>query len=145
MSLPELKDCVLDHIAIAVRSIPAARKIYEDLGLRFSPEIEEVAEQKVLTAFAHVDVNAHIELLEPTSTESTIHKFIESKGEGIHHLCFKVPDVRAKTEELVRHGYRFIYPEPRIGAGGCLLNFMPPKSTGAVLIELSQPPLGKNS
>jgi methylmalonyl-CoA/ethylmalonyl-CoA epimerase len=140
MSLPELKDCVLDHIAIAVRSISAARKIYEDLGLTFAPEIEEVVEQKVLTAFAHVDRNAHIELLEPTSPESTIHKFIEAKGEGIHHLCFKVPDVRAKTDELVRRGYRFIYPEPRLGAGGCLVNFMHPKSTGGVLIELSQRP-----
>lgn len=140
MSLPMLDDCVLDHIAIAVKSIPGSKKIYEDLGLEFSPKIEEVAEQKVLTAFAQIDHNAHIELLEPTSTESTIHKFIESKGEGIHHLCFKVPDVKAKTLELTEKGYRFIYPEPRIGAGGCLVNFMHPKSTGGVLIELSQRP-----
>ena len=140
MSLPELKDCILDHIAIAVKSIPTAKKIYEDMGLTFAPEVEEVKEQKVLTAFAHVDHNAHIELLEPTSEESTIHKFIESKGEGIHHLCFKVPDVRAKTQELVSKGYRFIYPEPKIGAGGCLVNFLHPKSTGGVLIELSQRP-----
>ncbi len=140
MSLPDLKDCILDHIAIAVRSIPAAKKVYEDMGLVFAPEIEEVIEQKVLTAFAHVDHNAHIELLEPTSEESTIHKFIESKGEGIHHLCFKVPDVKLKTTELMAKGYRFIYPEPRIGAGGCLVNFMHPKSTGGVLIELSQRP-----
>lgn len=140
MSLPDLQDCILDHIAIAVKSIPASKKIYEDLGLTFAPEVEEVKDQKVLTAFAHIDVNAHIELLEPTSTESTIHKFIESKGEGIHHLCFKVPDVVAKTDELTKKGYRFIYPEPRIGAGGCLVNFMHPKSTGGVLIELSQRP-----
>ena len=143
MSLPELKDCILDHIAIAVKSISSAKKVYEDMGLTFAPEIEEVKEQKVLTAFAHVDHNAHIELLEPTSSESTIHKFIESKGEGIHHLCFKVPDVRAKTQELTDKGYKFIYPEPRIGAGGCLVNFMHPKSTGGVLIELSQRPEGK--
>lgn len=140
MSLPELEDCILDHIAIAVKSISSSKKIYEDLGLKFAPEIEEVKDQKVFTAFANVDTNAHIELLEPTSTESTIHKFIESKGEGIHHLCFKVPDVKAKTEELLALGYRFIYPEPRIGAGGCLVNFMHPKSTGGVLIELSQRP-----
>lgn len=143
MSLPELKDCILDHIAIAVKSISTSKKVYEDMGLTFAPEIEEVKEQKVLTAFAHVDTNAHIELLEPTSAESTIHKFIESKGEGIHHLCFKVPDVRAKTEELTARGYKFIYSEPRIGAGGCLVNFMHPKSTGGVLIELSQRPEGK--
>ena len=140
MALPELKDCILDHIAIAVKSIPASKKIYEDMGLTFAPEIEEVKEQLVLTAFANVDQNAHIELLEPTSEESTIHKFIVSKGEGIHHLCFKVKDVRAKTQELTLKGYKFIYPEPRIGAGGCLVNFMHPKSTGGVLIELSQRP-----
>lgn len=143
MSLPDLKDCILDHIAIAVKSISTSKKVYEDMGLTFAPEVEEVKDQKVLTAFAHVDTNAHIELLEPTSTESTIHKFIESKGEGIHHLCFKVPDVRAKTRELIDKGYQFIYPEPKIGAGGCLINFMHPKSTGGVLIELSQRPEGK--
>lgn len=138
--LPELADCLLDHIAIAVKSIAAAKPIYEDLGLTFALELEEVKEQKVLTAFAHVDTNAHIELLEPTSEESTIHKFIATKGEGIHHLCFKVPDVEKKTKELTEKGYKFIYPAPRTGAGGCLVNFMHPKSTGGVLIELSQRP-----
>jgi methylmalonyl-CoA epimerase len=140
MAIPELENCLLDHIAIAVKNIPAAKKIYEDMGLIFDPKIEEVKDQKVFTAFAQIDKNAHIELLEPTSTESTIHKFIESKGEGIHHLCFKVPDVKVKTEELTSKGYRFIYPEPRIGAGGCLVNFIHPKSTGGVLIEISQRP-----
>ena len=141
MSIPELKDCILDHIAIAVKSIPVAKKIYQDMGLIFDPAVEEVKDQKVLTAFAQIDLNAHIELLEPTSTESTIHKFIESKGEGIHHLCFKVPDVEAKMAELVSKGYKFIYSEARIGAGGCLVNFLHPKSTGGVLIEISQRPL----
>ncbi len=141
MSLPDLNDCILDHIAIAVKSIPDAKKIYQDMGLNFSAEIEEVKDQKVLTAFAQIDQNAHIELLEPTSTESAIHKFIENKGEGIHHLCFKVSDVKAKTQELTDKGYKFIYPEPRIGAGGCLVNFIHPKSTGGVLIELSQRPV----
>ena len=141
MALPELHDCVLDHIAIAVKNIPAAKKIYEDLGLIFSPGIEEVIEQKVLTAFASVDQNAHIELLEPTSEESTIFKFIETRGEGIHHLCFKVPNVASKTKELTDKGYRFIYSAPKIGAGGCLVNFIHPKSTGGVLIELSQKPV----
>ncbi len=140
MSLPELKDCILDHIAIAVKSIPVAKKFYQDLGLEFSDQVEEVKDQKVFTAFAQIDQNAHIELLEPTSEESTIHKFIATKGEGLHHLCFKVPDVRAKTQELTDKGYKFIYPEPRIGAGGCLVNFLHPKSTGGVLIEISQRP-----
>jgi methylmalonyl-CoA/ethylmalonyl-CoA epimerase len=140
MSLPDLSDCILDHVAIAVKSIAATKKIYQDMGLVFDPKIEEVKDQKVFTAFASIDHNAHIELLEPTSDESTIHKFIETKGEGIHHLCFKVKDVRAKVTELTGKGYRFIYPEPRIGAGGCLVNFIHPKSSGGVLIELSQRP-----
>jgi methylmalonyl-CoA/ethylmalonyl-CoA epimerase len=140
MSLPLSQDCVLDHIAIAVKSITNSRKIYEDMGMTFSDKIEEVVEQKVLTAFAQIDTNAHIELLEPTSEESTIRKFIQTKGEGIHHLCFKVPDVKSKTAELTAKGYKFIYPEPRIGAGGCLVNFIHPKSTGGVLIEISQRP-----
>jgi methylmalonyl-CoA/ethylmalonyl-CoA epimerase len=140
MSIPELDDCILDHIAIAVKSISVNQKIYEDMGLKFSPDREIVEDQKVMTAFAQIDQNAHIELLEPTSTESTIHKFIEAKGEGIHHLCFKVSDVKKKTQELTSKGYRFIYPEPRIGAGGCLVNFIHPKSTGGVLIEISQRP-----
>ncbi len=140
MSLPIGQDCILDHIAIAVKSISSAQKIYEDLGLTFDKKIEEVEEQKVLTSFAQIDQNAHIELLEPTSQESAIHKFIEMKGEGIHHLCFKVKDVKEKTKELSSKGYKFIYPEPRIGAGGCLVNFIHPKSTGGVLIEISQRP-----
>lgn len=140
MSLPMPEDCILDHIAIAVKSIQQSKKIYEDMGLTFAQEIEEVTDQKVFTAFCQIDQNAHIELLEPTSEESTIHKFIQSKGEGIHHLCFKVKDVKAKTADLTQKGYKFIYPEPRIGAGGCLVNFMHPKSTGGVLIELSQRP-----
>lgn len=140
MALPELENCILDHIAIAVKNIASAKTIYQDMGLVFDPKIEEVADQKVLTAFAQIDKNAHIELLEPTSTESTIHKFIESRGEGIHHLCFKVPDVKVKTDELTKKGYKFIYSAPRIGAGGCLVNFIHPKSTGGVLIEISQRP-----
>jgi len=141
MSLPELQDCILDHIAIAVKSIESSKRIYQDMGMTFATEIEEVKEQKVLTAFAQIDENAHIELLEPTSDESTIHKFIESNCELIHHLCFNVNDVVKKTQELTDKGYRFIYPSPRLGAGGCLVNFIHPKSTGGVLIEISQRPV----
>ena len=141
MSLPLTNDFILDHIAIAVKNIEATKKIYQDFGLKFSDKVEEVKEQKVLTAFAQIDQHAHIELLEPTSDESTIHKFLQTKGEGIHHLCFKVPDVKLKTIELQQKGYHFIYPEPKIGAGGCLVNFIHPKSTGGILIEISQRPV----
>lgn len=140
MSLPGLSDCVLDHIAIAVRDISHSKKIYEKLGLIFSDHIEEVVEQKVLTAFAEIDLNAHIELVQPTGEDSSIHKFISSKGEGIHHLCFKVANIQLKTEQLRSEGVQFIYPDAKLGAGGCLINFIHPKSTGGVLIEISQRP-----
>jgi methylmalonyl-CoA epimerase len=134
--VPELKDCVLDHIAIAVSSLDRI-KVWEDLGLRFSSERELVADQGVTTAFAPIDNHGHIELLEPTGPDTPIGKFIAQKGEGLHHLCFKVSDVHQKQAEMIKAGYRFIYPEPRVGAGGCLVNFIHPKSTGGVLIEIS--------
>jgi methylmalonyl-CoA/ethylmalonyl-CoA epimerase len=134
--VPELKDCVLDHIAIAVSSLDRI-KVWEDLGLRFSNERELVADQGVTTAFAPIDNHGHIELLEPTGPDTPIGKFITQKGEGLHHLCFKVSDVHQKQAEMIQAGYRFIYPEPRVGAGGCLVNFIHPKSTGGVLIEIS--------
>jgi methylmalonyl-CoA/ethylmalonyl-CoA epimerase len=135
--IPELSDCVLDHVAVAVSSIDRTQKVWEDLGLKFGSGRETVEDQKVITAFAPIDAHAHIELLEPTSPDSPIGKFIASKGEGLHHLCFKVGDVHAKQAELEGKGYRFIYPAPRAGAGGCLVNFIHPKSAGGVLVEIS--------
>lgn len=134
----ELKDCVLDHIAIAVSDLEESVKTYEALGLKFASEREVVEEQKVKTAFAAIDQNGHIELLEPTEDDSNIAKFIQKKGPGIHHICFKVPDVINKTNELTEKGFKFIYDEPQKGAGNCLVNFIHPKSTGGVLIEISQ-------
>ena len=133
-----LKDCVLDHIAIAVTDLEASVKTYEALGLNFADEREVVEEQKVKTAFAPIDENGHIELLEPTEEDSNIGKFIQKKGPGIHHMCFKVSDVVKKTNELTEKGFKFIYNEPQKGAGNCLVNFIHPKSTGGVLIEISQ-------
>lgn len=134
--LPELSDCVLDHIAIAVTSLDRI-KVWEDLGLKFEATREVVADQGVTTAFAPIDQHAHVELLEPTGPDTPIGKFIAKNGEGLHHLCFKVKDVAAKQAEMETKGYRFIYPAARIGAGGCLVNFIHPKSTGGVLIEIS--------
>ncbi len=135
--LPELEDAILDHVAVAVTSIEARKGFWEDLGLAFDPAREVVAEQQVVTAFAPLDRCAHLELLEPTSPDSPIGKFIAAKGEGIHHLCFKVKDVEGKQREMEAKGYRFIYPAPRTGAGGCLVNFIHPKSAGGVLVEIS--------
>jgi methylmalonyl-CoA epimerase len=136
--LPELEDCFLDHVAIATSDLENSVDIFTKLGLTFSKEREVVEEQKVKTAFAHIDTNAHIELLEPTSEESAIHKFIKKNGPGIHHLCFRVKDVLQKQEELMANGFRLIYSEPVVGAGNCLVNFIHPKSTGGILIEISQ-------
>lgn len=138
MNIIGLEDCVLDHIAIAVKDIEASVEIYQAIGLKFDAQREIVEEQKVKTAFAQIDENGHIELLEPTDESSSIHKYIEKKGPGIHHICFRVEDVIAKHKELSSKGFKFIYEEPQKGAGNCLVNFIHPKSTGGVLIEISQ-------
>ncbi|MBT4793196.1 MAG: methylmalonyl-CoA epimerase [Halobacteriovoraceae bacterium] len=136
--IPELDDCILDHIAIAVDDIEASVKRYEQLGLKFDSKREVVASQKVKTAFCPIDSHAHIELLEPTSEESNIYKFISKKGAGIHHLCFRVSDIIEKQKELESKGFKFISVKPFEGANACLVNFIHPKSMHGVLVELSQ-------
>ena len=86
--IPELDDCILDHIAIAVDDLEYSVKLYENLGLKFASDREIVESQKVKTAFCSIDNNAHIELLEPTSEESSIAKFIQKKGPGIHIMLY---------------------------------------------------------
>jgi methylmalonyl-CoA epimerase len=138
MGIEKLGDVVLDHVAIAVKDLDSAVQVWENLGLEFEDEREVVEEQGVVTAFAQIDANAHIELLCPHGDSGPIHKYIEKKGEGIHHLCFKVKDVAAKTKELQDKGFTLINPAPVKGAGGCMVNFIHPKSTGGVLVEISQ-------
>lgn len=133
------KDCYLDHVAIAVSNLDRAQKIWEDIGIKFSPEREDVPSQQVTTAFAHIDEHAHMELVCPINGEGPIQKFIDKNGEGIHHMSFKVPDVTLKTKELVEMGYKMIYEAPVTGANNCLVNFIHPKSTGGVLVEISSP------
>ncbi len=128
----------LDHIAIAVKSINDSIKLFESLGLKFDDHREEVVSQKVKTAFCKIDEFSKIELLEATSKESTIQKFIDKKGEGIHHLCFRVASVRELQTKLSQKGMNFIYEEPFIGAGNCLVNFIHPKSANGILIEISE-------
>ncbi|MFG1499199.1 methylmalonyl-CoA epimerase [Halobacteriovorax sp. XZX-3] len=131
------KDCFLDHIAIAVENLDNAEKIYRDLGLEFNHR-EVVEDQQVTTSFAHIDENAHIELLEPIDGQGPIAKYLEKKGPGIHHMCYRVPDVAKKSQELRDLGYNLLYEAPRPGANNCLVNFIHPKSTGGVLIEIAQ-------
>ena len=124
----------IEHIGIAVKSIEEHLPYYENvLGLKCF-NIEEVAEQKVKTAFFKVG-QTKIELLEPTSEDSTIAKFIEKKGEGIHHIAYSVPDVTEAIEEAASKGVQLIDKAPRKGAEGLNIAFAHPKSTGSVLTE----------
>jgi methylmalonyl-CoA/ethylmalonyl-CoA epimerase len=125
----------LDHIGIAVRSLDAA-KIYEDLGLSVG-HVETVETQRVKTAFLSVG-DSNLELLEPTSPDSPIAKFIEKRGEGIHHLCFRVENIEEHLERLKAQGYRLINEAPVPGAHGCRVAFLHPAAGNGVLIELSE-------
>lgn len=126
----------LDHIGIAVKSIDAATKIYEDLGLHVE-HVETVDTQKVRTAFLSVG-DSNLELLEPTSADSTIAKYIEKRGEGIHHICLRVDDIEAHLARLRQRGYRLINEAPVPGAHGCRVAFLHPAAGNGVLIELSE-------
>lgn len=127
----------LDHVGIAVNSIDEALKFFRDtLGLELE-NVEEVADQKVKIAFLPVG-ETHIELLEPTSPDSNVAKFLEKKGEGIHHLAFNVPDINAALAAVKEKDTPLIDSEPRIGGGNKKIAFLHPKGTHRVLIELCQ-------
>lgn len=133
----------IEHLGIAVKSLDAAIPYYEKvLGLKCY-NIEEVADQKVRTAFFKVG-QTKIELLEPTSEESTIAKFIEKRGEGIHHLAFAVADgVAEALADCEANGVQLIDKAPRKGAEGLNIAFLHPKSTMGVLTELCEDPAKK--
>ena len=127
----------IEHIGIAVRSIADHLPYYESvLGMKCY-NIEEVADQKVKTAFFKVG-QTKIELLEPTSDESAVAKFIEKRGEGIHHIAFAVPDTVEALAEAEAKNIQLIDKAPRKGAEGLRIAFLHPKSTGSVLTELCQ-------
>jgi methylmalonyl-CoA epimerase len=128
----------IEHIGIAVRSIEEARGFYEALGLRIAA-IEDVPQEGVRVALIPCG-ESRIELLEPTSEDSAIAKFLEKRGPGIHHLCLASDDVRADDTRLRESGYEVLRPEPTQGAGGCWVQFVHPRSTGGVLLELSEEP-----
>lgn len=126
----------IDHVGIAVKSLEEAIKVWEGLGLKVE-EIEEVPDQKVRTAIIHVG-ESRIELLEPTAEDSPIAKFLEKRGEGIHHIALGVDDIEEHLEKLKEGGYRLIDEKPRIGAGGAKIAFVHPKSVTGVLLELCE-------
>ena len=128
---------IIDHIGIAVNSIDEAMKFWEGaLGVKCHG-VEEVAEQKVKTAFLPID-DSEIELLEGTSEDSPVSKFIAKNGQGIQHIAITVADIEAALAELKEKGVRLIDEKPRIGAGGAKIAFLHPKATGGVLLELCQ-------
>ncbi len=126
----------IDHLGIAVKSLAAAKSIYEKLGLSVSPE-EEVAHEQVRLVMVPVG-ESRLELLEATSENSTIAKFIAKRGEGLHHVCLKVEDLRGSVERLKKDGVRLVSEEIKTGAGGHQYVFVHPASTGGVLLELVQ-------
>ena len=124
----------IDHIGIAVKSLAAAKAIYEKLGLRISPE-ETVEQEQVKLVMVPVG-ESRLELLEATSEDSTIAKFIAKRGEGLHHVCLRVPNLPAVVERLKQDGVRLVSEEIKTGAGGHSYVFVHPASTGGVLLEL---------
>jgi methylmalonyl-CoA epimerase len=134
--MPGLNKFEIDHLGIAVRSLDAALGFYQDqLGFQAGPR-ETVEQEKVHVVMLPAG-GPRIELLEATGSDSVIAKFIEKRGEGLHHVALKVPDLAATVERLKAHGARLLN-EPRAGAGGHLYVFVHPSSTGGVLLELIQ-------
>ncbi len=127
----------IDHIGIAVESIEKARAFYEEvLGLPFGG-IEDVPDQRVRVAF-FLAGETRIELLEPTSPESAVGRFLQKRGPGIHHLAFRVKNLEERLASLKEEGVRLIDEKPRKGAHGTRIAFLHPKDTGGVLAEFCE-------
>ncbi len=126
----------IDHLGIAVKSLVSARSFYEKLGLAASEE-EIVEAEQVRLVMVPVG-ESRLELLEPTSETSAIARFIGKRGEGLHHICLRVPDLRAVVSKLKQDGVRLVSDEIRTGAGGHQYVFVHPSSSGGVLLELVQ-------
>lgn len=128
----------VDHVAIAVPNLDDAISLYKNLLGKDPEHIEEVKDQKVRAAFFGMG-ETNLELLFPTSPDSPISKFLEKRKGGLHHICFEVSNLEQHLEELKKQGVKLIDEKPRIGAHGKRVAFVHPKSTGGVLIELSEP------
>lgn len=127
----------VDHIGIAVKNLDEALKFYEDtLGIKCE-SIEVVEDQKVRVAFLPIG-DTEVELLESTSDDGAVAKFIEKRGEGVQHIAYRVDNIEEAIEEMKAKGIRMIDEEPRYGAGGAKIAFLHPKSTFGVLIELCE-------
>jgi methylmalonyl-CoA/ethylmalonyl-CoA epimerase len=129
----------IDHLGIAVKSIAGARGFYESLGLKIVHE-EEIEHEQVRTAILPSG-DGQIELLEPTSEDSPVGRFLKKRGEGLHHLALHVDDISATLEALKARGARLISEDIQIGTGGHLYFFVHPESTGGILLEICQDPI----
>ncbi|CAA0143684.1 methylmalonyl-CoA epimerase [Tenacibaculum maritimum] len=127
----------IEHIGIAVKSITSSNQLFASLFGKAHYKIEEVLSEGVKTSFFEVGPNK-IELLEATNPESPIAKFIEKKGEGIHHIAFAVDDIQAEIERLQGEGFTVLNKKPKKGADNKLVAFLHPKTTNGVLVELCQ-------
>ncbi len=131
-------DFAMDHIGVAVNSLEEGFQFYQALGFKeISTEIVESEQVKV--GMIELQNNCRIELLESTSDDGPVAKFIAKRGTGIHHICLRVQDVQSCINQLKSKGYQLIHETPKLGAHNCLIAFVHPKSTGGVLLELSQP------
>jgi methylmalonyl-CoA/ethylmalonyl-CoA epimerase len=126
----------IDHVGVAVPSIDSALEIYRALGLTEAKR-EVVPGQEVTVAFLPVG-ESRVELLEPTSPDSAVARFLEKRGGGIHHLCFAVTNLEEALADLSRRGFRLVHSSPVPGADGKRVAFLHPEAGGGVLIELSE-------
>ena len=127
----------IEHIGIAVRDLNNSNELFEKLFGKAHYKVEAVESEGVATSFFQLG-ESKIELLEATSPDSPIAKFIEKKGEGIHHIAFDVDDIRAEMERLRGEGFVVLNEEPKRGADNKLVCFLHPKSSNGVLVELCQ-------
>jgi len=128
---------LIEHIGIAVKDIEKSNALFASLFGKKAYKLEEVASEGVKTSFFQVGPNK-IELLEATNTDSPISRFIEKRGEGIHHIAFAVDDLAAEIDRLKKEGFRLINDHPKPGADQKLIAFLHPGSTNGVLVELCQ-------
>jgi len=127
----------IKHIAIAVKDIEKARKLFSMIAGAAASAAQEVPDQKVIVSFIDTG-ETKVELIQPTAGNVGVAKFLEKRGEGLHHICLEVDDIEATLAEYKRQGIRLIDEQPRIGAEGHRVAFVHPQSTGGVLVELEE-------
>ncbi len=135
MKIDRIDALQLDHVAIAVSSMSEALSTFERLYGLVPDHTEEIVSDKVTEAMLPIG-NTHLQLLEPSGPESTVAKFIEKRGQGLHHIAIRVTDIEATLAHLKKEGADLLDSEPRIGGGGHRVAFVHPKTTNGILIEL---------